>query len=115
MGLGESRICWIWASSGSDGFGGAPEFGGLWRDQDLVGFRAFCSDKVLKVLFFVADAHGMHEEQQVFSDLVILQMEESFGTIWAKTAAIMKFGADYFQGRIGGIGDGQTEAATPIA
>lgn len=61
----------------------------------------------LRVLFFMADGVEARDEFDRLGDVVILrQLQESFGTIWLKTAAILKFGADYFQGRLGGTAHG---------
>lgn len=57
----------------------------------------------LRLFFFMADVPEAHEERASHGDIVVLQhLEEGFATIWLKTAAILKFGADYFRGRYAG-------------
>jgi len=55
----------------------------------------------IRVLFFVGDATQASDDQEEAEDIVYLHgLQESFDKIWLKTAAILKFGADFFQGRL---------------
>eukprot|EP00927_Polykrikos_kofoidii_P029170 TRINITY_DN25269_c0_g5_i1.p1 TRINITY_DN25269_c0_g5~~TRINITY_DN25269_c0_g5_i1.p1 ORF type:complete len:729 (+),score=93.37 TRINITY_DN25269_c0_g5_i1:213-2399(+) len=63
----------------------------------------------LRVLFFLADDGESARAEHVAAagDVVLIEhLEESFGTIWMKTAAILKFASDYFK-TIPGNEDGE--------
>eukprot|EP00913_Durusdinium_trenchii_P004006 g3710.t1 len=52
----------------------------------------------LRVLFFLGRGDEALDEQAQLQDVVLLpELEEDFGSIWLKTAAILKFGGDYFK------------------
>ncbi|CAJ1377312.1 unnamed protein product [Effrenium voratum] len=62
---------------------------------------------LLKVLFFLGQGETARQEHDEFADVVLLPgLQEDFGSIWLKTAAILGFGAEYFQGRASPHDDG---------
>ncbi|CAE8737945.1 unnamed protein product, partial [Polarella glacialis] len=78
-----------------------------WGKEDLV--RTAWGPVQLKVVFFLGAAPEAAAEHAEMGDVVLLpNLEESFGSIWLKTAAILKFGADYFRSGGQGLGPGST-------
>ncbi|CAE7546671.1 GALT1 [Symbiodinium sp. CCMP2592] len=54
---------------------------------------------LVRVLFFLGQSDGASAEHSETGDIVLLpDLPENFSSIWLKTAAILKFGADYFKG-----------------
>eukprot|EP00397_Hematodinium_sp_SG-2012_P049352 GEMP01056893.1.p1 GENE.GEMP01056893.1~~GEMP01056893.1.p1 ORF type:complete len:313 (+),score=46.37 GEMP01056893.1:2-940(+) len=45
----------------------------------------------LVILFFIGESEEAHAEREKYGDIVILPMEDTFETIWVKSAAVIQF------------------------
>eukprot|EP00397_Hematodinium_sp_SG-2012_P014359 GEMP01014596.1.p1 GENE.GEMP01014596.1~~GEMP01014596.1.p1 ORF type:complete len:346 (+),score=61.69 GEMP01014596.1:2-1039(+) len=50
----------------------------------------------LVILFFIGESEEAHAEREKYGDIVILPMEDTFETIWVKSAAVIQFAHEHF-------------------